>query len=47
VIRTKQYLPGTEWGRRAGWRNDPNNVCLCELIKKKKKNLQKQKDCNK
>jgi hypothetical protein len=29
-------LPETEevgegWGRGAGWRNDPNNVCTCEL----------------
>jgi hypothetical protein len=36
VIRGEQDLPGTEgekgegWGRSAGWRNDPNNVCTCE-----------------
>jgi hypothetical protein len=33
VIRAEQDLPGTKeewgqgWGREAGWRNDPNNVC--------------------
>jgi hypothetical protein len=30
VIRAEQDLPGTEVGRRRGWRNDPNNVCTCE-----------------
>jgi hypothetical protein len=36
VIRAEQDLPGTAggreigWGRGAGWRNDPNNVCTCE-----------------
>jgi hypothetical protein len=36
VIRAKQDLPGIEgrsgrgWGKRAGWRNDPNNVHTCE-----------------
>jgi hypothetical protein len=36
VIEAEQVLPGSEegeggrWGRGAGWRNDPNNVCTCE-----------------
>jgi hypothetical protein len=36
VIRAEQDLPKTEerrgegWGRGAGWRNNPNNVCTCE-----------------
>jgi hypothetical protein len=36
VIRAEQDLPGTEgrrgqgWGKGAGGRNDPNNVCTCE-----------------
>jgi hypothetical protein len=36
-IRAEQALPGSEvgevgrrWGRRAGWRNDPNSICTCE-----------------
>jgi hypothetical protein len=30
-IRTEQVLPGSEWGKGAGWgRNDPNNVHTCE-----------------
>jgi hypothetical protein len=36
VIRAEQELPGTEGGRGGrvgegiGWKNDPNNVCICE-----------------
>jgi hypothetical protein len=37
VIKADQDLPGTEeeeggrrWGRGAGGRNNPNNVCTCE-----------------
>jgi hypothetical protein len=36
VARAEWDLPETEegrgegWGRRAAWRNDPNNVCTCE-----------------
>jgi hypothetical protein len=29
-IKAEQVLPGTEGRRRAGGRNDPNNVCTCE-----------------
>jgi hypothetical protein len=42
VIKVVQHLPGTEGGREenvgegAEGRNDPNNVCTCELKKKKK-----------
>jgi hypothetical protein len=42
VIRAEWELPetvgggrGKGWGRGAGWRNDPNNVCTCELMNKK------------
>jgi hypothetical protein len=40
VIRAERDLPGTEggretrWGRGAGWRNDPNDVCTCEYMNK-------------
>jgi hypothetical protein len=36
VIRAERDLPETEEGRRGRvgegerWRNDPNNVCICE-----------------
>jgi hypothetical protein len=26
------------WGKGAGWKNDPNNVCMCEQMNKKNKN---------
>jgi hypothetical protein len=38
VIKAEHDLPGTERGREerlgegAGERNDPNNVCTCELM---------------
>jgi hypothetical protein len=40
-IRAEQVLPGSEggWGEMVGTggreRNDPNNVCMCELMNKK------------
>jgi hypothetical protein len=36
VIRAEWDLPETDegrvegWGRSAGWRNDPKNVCTCK-----------------
>jgi hypothetical protein len=30
VIRAERDLPGTDEGRGAEGRNDPNNVCTCE-----------------
>jgi hypothetical protein len=39
--RAEQVLPGSQgcWGKRegpgTGRKNDPNNVCTCEKIKKK------------
>jgi hypothetical protein len=32
---------GEWWARGAGWRNDPNNVCTCELMNNKKKEKKK------
>jgi hypothetical protein len=34
VIRAEWDLPGTGGGG-AGWRKDPNNVCMCEKMNKK------------
>jgi hypothetical protein len=49
VIRAEQDLPGTEGGRgkgrRVGWRNDPNNVCTCEKMNKKKQAKKKDPQC--